>query len=303
MKVKIITFLALSFLFLAGCSYKIVKVEEQSNKAAEAENVESKVLRTPTSTVDNLVESKSTTTATASISQPPSKIVDKGRHDDLIIHYAQSLVVFKEHKTFFDSTKPIIELRIDHIKNRINIFKAGIMPEFIEPEKTGINYEIRKWNEIVNLYIEIHSKDLVRSDATFNINEVGRKFVDARIESYDKAMSFYLNNPNEVVDEKTYSSSLESTNLFFSTLTKAKEAVNFGMGIMWDYDSTYKDLDYKLSLYKDKLVSYFSAEKLKYEAYNSTSRTSYSAIPQPSVNTFVRCTIDHTRFQSFVTCY
>jgi len=239
--------------------------------------------------------------------EPSLNTQTPNRADDLIIHYAKSLIIFKEYKKFFESTKEFVNARIDHLNNRINIFNGSILTEFpnpnLDPDLSKSNSMIGIWNKIINIYITDHNKDLVSTNALKNIIELGVTNVNKYILSYQNTMDFYLNNPNENVDEESYNKYLEGTSILLSSFDKTKEATNKGMDILWEWDAYYKKEDAKIFETKNTLVNYFSGEKLKYEAYQPTLYQSYSAIPQPTINMPIFCTIDHTRFQSFVSCH
>lgn len=322
-KISLFLLIMAILLLTTGCSYKIIKIEEGKDKNINIESLNSNTPETDetnkkTSDLNNesLVAPKSTdekrdqapSKNTESKSEEGSNTQTLNRTDDLIIHYAKSLVIFEELEKFIESNKSFVNLRIEHINNRINILNSSILVEFTHPEDLNMNYYITKWNEIINLYIEEHKRDLDSSNTTLSF--LNRRQIDNNrlLSLYSQFRDYLLKNPQTVTIEKEYNRVLDVYNSsYINYFTTTKDGINQVMSTFEEsldaFDKHYKNNDSQIAQLVSALSTVFSAQINQYKPYNPTSQGSYASIPQPSLNVPIHCTIDHDQFQSLVSCY
>ena len=225
--------------------------------------------------------------------------------EDLTIHYAKSLKLFEDYIEFIESNKSFVDLRVEHITNRINILNAGKLSEFTDPELSASNYYVIEYNEIIDKYIKEHQKDLDNNNIIINFLDTRRVKVNEIKYLYDTSKDALLNNLNIITSKKEFDEVLENYNSVFAPyLTVVKDSINQHMDAFREYannfDDYYKGLDSQMSQLTSALSSLFSAQLNQYKIYEPIPQIT---VKQPSLLTPVYCTIDHTQFQSFVTCY
>ncbi|MDP2749836.1 MAG: hypothetical protein Q8O89_03315 [Nanoarchaeota archaeon] len=325
---KLLLLLTIPLLMGASCSFNLGN--DDSDKAKELEQKVSEKVTEQATTTDGITDNESTTIDLRGLKEnsankvttlaptpsptpepmptPQTNQTDTGKRDDLIILYAKSIKIFEEYKDFFESNKSIVNTRISYINNRIGIFENASIPlftsqEISEPELTNVNNYITTLNAIYSVYARMHKEeDLVVCNNIIDYTEGMISLINKQITSVEGFMNSYLSNPNAFVSEAKYTNEVNALNSLYSSFDGAKNSLNQSMDKLWQYDADYKVYDQQIFAKADALADYLSGELNQIKAYNSTSQNSYYALPQPSYNMPVFCTIDHSRFQSFVYC-